>query len=103
LEVLDQASQTVCESKVDLDNQDLLEYLNRFCNGIFEAYVGIIHGYNDSGNQNAISEFYLPILNLVEFISSQKFGDDQLKKTTLGILGDLLDHVQVVKKNVWNK
>jgi importin subunit beta-1 len=98
LEVLDQASQTVCESKVDLENQDLLEYLNKFCNGIFEAYVGIIHGYNDSGNQHAITEFYVPILNLIEFIATQKFSDDQLKKTTLGILGDLIDHVPNVKK-----
>ena len=48
LAMLDQASQT----KIDTDDEDLVEYANTLRQGILEAYTGIIQGLNEREGQD---------------------------------------------------
>jgi len=99
LDLLFHACETVCGAPVDMDDGDLLDYLNKFCNGIFEAFTGIIHGYTESKNFAPIDNMKLPILNLLVFISQNNFSDFQLQKSALGILGDLLGALPNLKQS----
>jgi len=92
-DVLKQASETVSSTNItDEEDIELIDYINEFCLGIFEAYSGIIHGLVDGDTTQHIESQVRYIIALVTYVAnySKFLHSEQLLKAALGAVGDVI-------------
>jgi importin subunit beta-1 len=85
LDMLKQAG----EVNIEIDDEDLIEYINSLRLSLLEAYVGIIQGLDAAGMRDLVA----PVMNtIVDFISRSATDPNhstEVLKTAIGLLGDL--------------
>lgn len=91
LETLKQATQ----AEVNLEDPDMVEYLNCLRTSCLEAYTGIIQGLKGDGPQSTSAlEFvasHVPyVLSFVEHLGSDPITTDDLISASCGLVGDLV-------------
>jgi len=88
MSMLVQASSTT----VDLDNPDLVEYINQLREGIFEAYTGVLQGLKAENKSAAFAPYVMGALDLIrncaEGIPNGTTTDDVVHAAA-GVVGDL--------------
>jgi len=86
MNMLQQASTTT----VDLNDYDLVDYLNQLREGIFEAYTGIVQGLRTDG---LADPHFIPyashVINFVGFVFSDNTRTESVTRGAVGVLGDL--------------
>jgi importin subunit beta-1 len=84
--MLQQASTTT----VDMNDYDLVDYLNSLREGIFEAYTGIVQGLR---SDNMADPHFLPyashVIGFVSFVYADNSRSESVTRGAAGILGDL--------------
>jgi len=86
MNMLQQASTTT----VDMNDYDLVDYLNQLREGIFEAYTGIIQGLRTDGMADPHFLPYAPhVINFVGFVFSDNSRTESVTRGAVGVLGDL--------------
>jgi len=86
MNMLQQASTTT----VDMNDYDLVDYLNQLREGIFEAYTGIIQGLRSDGMADPhFLPFVNHVVNFVGFVFSDNTRSSSVTRGAVGVLGDL--------------
>lgn len=85
MNMLQQASTTT----VDLNDYDLVNYLNELREGIFEAYTAIIQGLATDNAADHVLPHVNHIVNFVGFVSGDNTRTEAVTRGALGVLGDL--------------
>ena len=88
MSMLQQASQTV----VDMDDDDLVDYLHQLQEGIFEAYTGVLQGLRADSKADAFVPYIeqcLQLLILVAKVTEAHGATDDLLRAAVGVVGDL--------------
>lgn len=85
-------SQAACTT-VDMNNPELVEYLNQLREGILDAYTGVLQGLKGDEKSAAFEPYVMSALDLLrkvaeEHDSSSMSGDDVLR-ASVGVVGDL--------------
>eukprot|EP00960_Hanusia_phi_P061583 764884-Hanusia_phi.AAC.2 len=99
------ALQTACQTCLKLQNdlqagedEDLRNYLTALTEGVFDGYVGILHGLKQAekdGTPRAVEAFFTPValkegcLVLIESMSNVNNSTEETLKKAVGLLGDL--------------
>ncbi|VDN98526.1 unnamed protein product [Rodentolepis nana] len=92
LETLQQATR----AEVDLNDPDMVDYLNSLWGSCLEAYTGIIQGMkdNENGQPNPHLQFIAPhvsfIINFIEHIGNEALVNDELVSSSCGLIGDIV-------------
>ncbi|VDP70054.1 unnamed protein product [Schistosoma mattheei] len=91
LETLSQATQ----AEVNLEDPDMVEYLNSLRTSCLEAYTGIIQGLKGDGPQStAALEFVAGhvshILSFIQHIGADSITTEDLISASCGLIGDLV-------------
>ncbi|CAH8591312.1 unnamed protein product [Heterobilharzia americana] len=91
LETLSQATQ----AEVNLEDPDMVEYLNSLRTSCLEAYTGIVQGLKGDGPQStAALEFvagHVPhILSFIQHIGADSITTEDLISASCGLIGDLV-------------
>merc|ERR1719173_157458 len=68
MSMLQQASQTV----VDMDDDDLVDYLHQLQEGIFEAYTGVLQGLRADSKADAFVPYIEQCLQLLILVAKVK-------------------------------
>lgn len=79
-------------TSVDLQNPDLVEYLNQLREGIFEAYTGVLQGLRADNKAVAFEPYVMNALDLVRQVAEgipQGVSTDAVIHASAGMLGDL--------------
>jgi len=88
MSMLQQASQTT----VDMEDDDLVEYLHQLQEGIFEAYTGVLQGLRADSKAEAFVQYIegcLGLLLVVSTVAEQHGTTDDLLRASVGVVGDL--------------
>jgi importin subunit beta-1 len=86
MNMLQQASAT----QVDMNDYDLVDYLNQLREGIFEAYTGIIQGLRSDGVADPnLLPYISHIVNFVGYVFSDNSRSEAVARGAVGVLGDL--------------
>jgi importin subunit beta-1 len=86
MNMLQQASTTT----LDMNDYDLVDYLNQLREGIFEAYTGIIQGLRTDGMADPhFVPYAAHVINFVGFVFSDNTRTDSVTRGAVGVLGDL--------------
>jgi importin subunit beta-1 len=86
MNMLQQASTTT----VDMNDYDLVEYLNQLREGIFEAYTGIIQGLRTDGMADPhFANYAEHVIHFVGFVFSDNSRTESVTRGAVGVLGDL--------------
>jgi len=88
MSMLVQASQT----KVDLDNPDLVEYLNQLREGIFEAYTGVLQGLRAENKSASFQPYVMGALDLIRQCAegiALNHTTPEVMHAAAGVIGDL--------------
>jgi len=88
MNMLSQAAQTTVP---DVNDYDLVDYLNQLREGIFEAFTGIIQGLRSDGVADPhLMPYVTAIVNFVGFVYSDTITrNDVVTRGAVGVLGDL--------------
>merc|ERR1711974_526397 len=89
--------QSAAELSVNASGADdeMAEYTNLLRNGILEAYSGIFQGFKNSPKTQLLMPYAPRILNFLDCLYMEKDMEDLVKKTAIGVLGDLADTLGV--------
>jgi len=86
MSMLQQASTTT----VDMNDYDLVDYLNQLREGIFEAYTGIIQGLrSDNMADPHLLAYVSHIISFVGFVFNDQTRTDAVTRGAVGVLGDM--------------
>jgi importin subunit beta-1 len=88
MSMLQQASQT----QVDMEDDDLVDYLHQLQEGIFEAYTGVLQGLRADGKAEVFAPYIegcFQLLVLVSRVTEQHGSTDDLLRAAVGVVGDL--------------
>lgn len=86
MNMLQQASTTT----VDMNDYDLVDYLNQLREGIFEAYTGIIQGLrSDNMADPHLLPYVAHIVHFVGFVFNDASRTEAVTRGAVGVLGDL--------------
>jgi len=85
MQVLQQASQT----SVDMDDLELVEYLDNLREGIFEAYTGILHGLRSDDKALLFLPYVSDCILYVEMVWRDDTRSDKVTQGAIGVLGDI--------------
>merc|ERR1719409_1423254 len=79
-------------TSVDLQNPDLVEYLNQLREGIFEAYTGVVQGLRADDKAVAFEPYVIGALDLIRQVAEgipQGVPTDEVIRAAAGMVGDL--------------
>jgi len=97
-QILEQACQTVASiTIVDVNDDDLLDFVIDFCMAILESYSGIIHGLDETKEHNNVIAGQLKyIATLIVYIAQNRhiLQNESLEKAAIGCLGDLFQNLE---------
>jgi len=88
MSMLQQASAT----EVDMEDDDLVDYLHQLQEGIFEAYTGVLQGLRADSKADVFLNYVQGCLNLLVLVSKvteQHGTTDDLLRAAVGVAGDL--------------
>jgi len=88
MSMLQQASAT----EVDMEDDDLVDYLHQLQEGIFEAYTGVLQGLRADSKADVFMNYVQGCLNLLVLVSKvteQHGTTDDLLRAAVGVAGDL--------------
>lgn len=88
MQMLVQAS----SASIDLDNPDMVEYLNQLREGIFEAYTGVLQGLRADDKAAAFEPYVHGALELIRQVAEgipQGVPTDEVVRAAAGMVGDL--------------
>ena len=88
MSMLQQASAT----EVDMEDDDLVDYLHQLQEGIFEAYTGVLQGLRADSKADVFLNYVQGCLNLLVLVSKvteQHGTTDVLLRAAVGVAGDL--------------
>eukprot|EP01126_Amoeba_proteus_P057084 TRINITY_DN7242_c0_g1_i6.p1 TRINITY_DN7242_c0_g1~~TRINITY_DN7242_c0_g1_i6.p1 ORF type:complete len:805 (-),score=179.08 TRINITY_DN7242_c0_g1_i6:164-2578(-) len=89
MHVLTQAVETIIKTTVKEDDYDLMDYVNQLCEGICEAYTGIIQGFRTDKKVDKLRPSVDSILRFISFVSQNKNRTEGVIRGAVGIIGDL--------------
>ncbi|PIA34774.1 hypothetical protein AQUCO_03700206v1 [Aquilegia coerulea] len=72
-------------------DDEIMEYTNLLRNGILEAYSGIFQSFKNSPKTQLLLPYAPHILQFLDSLYLEKYMDDVVTKTAIGVLGDLAD------------
>jgi len=86
MQMLEQAGKTT----VDMNNDDLVDYLNQLREGIFEAFTGVLQGLRADNKGDAFLPFVESPLKLIKEVAHpESKASDTLIRAAIGLVGDL--------------
>jgi len=77
---------------IDVDNPDMVEYLNQLREGIFEAYTGVVQGLRADDKAIAFEPYVIGALDLIRQVAEgipQGVATDEVIRAAAGMVGDL--------------
>eukprot|EP01112_Ceratiomyxa_fruticulosa_P013181 TRINITY_DN3691_c0_g1_i3.p1 TRINITY_DN3691_c0_g1~~TRINITY_DN3691_c0_g1_i3.p1 ORF type:complete len:854 (-),score=220.38 TRINITY_DN3691_c0_g1_i3:421-2982(-) len=83
--MLQQASATT----VNMDNDEMVDYLNELREGIFEAYTGILQGLRSDEKADQAFSYANHLVNFVAHVYADQSRTESLTRVALGVLGDI--------------
>ena len=90
-------------ASIDLDNPDMVEYLNQLREGIFEAYTGVVQGLRADDKAPAFEPYVIGALDLIRQVADGiQLGTptDEVVRAAAGMVGDLGSALGANVKNV---
>ncbi|CAH8858038.1 unnamed protein product [Trichobilharzia szidati] len=91
LETLSQATQ----AEVNLEDPDMVEYLNSLRTSCLEAYTGVIQGLKGDGPQSAAALEFVAgnvphILSFIQHVGADSITTEEIISASCGLVGDLV-------------
>jgi len=83
--LLQQASSTT----VNMEDDELVDYLNELREGIFEAYTGILQGLRTDSQVEQALGYSQHLVNFVAHVFNDPSRTDSVTRAAVGVLGDL--------------
>ncbi|XP_072985514.1 importin subunit beta-1-like [Typha latifolia] len=77
-------------SRLDISDEDMLDYGNQLRRGIFEAWSGILQGFK-SAKAELLMPYASHLLQFTEAVFRDKSRDDGVTKAAVAVMGDLAD------------
>jgi len=88
--MLQQATFTATSTRLDqIEDVDLIDYINSLREGIFEAYTGIIQGLRGDKRSDILLPFVGQMLQLVGHVWQDNLRSADVTRGAVGLLGDL--------------
>lgn len=76
-------------TKIESEDDDLMEYLNMLRESVLEAYVGIIQGLRDGNKLQEFGQYVAPVLHFLADIANDQNRDEYVLSKAVGLLGDI--------------
>lgn len=73
------------------DNYESIDYVNTLHEGVIEAYVGIVQGFNGTQKVGNLVQFMPNIFQLLHDDAQDIHRSDDLTRAMVGLIGDLAD------------
>ncbi|KAI7885067.1 ARM repeat-containing protein [Lichtheimia hyalospora FSU 10163] len=73
------------------DNYEMIDYVNTLHEGVIEAYVGIVQGFNGTQKVGNLLQFMPSIFQLIHDDAQDIHRSDDLTRAMVGLIGDLAD------------
>jgi importin subunit beta-1 len=90
LTMLQRASEIAMSERLDqVEDDDLINYINGLREGIFEAYTGIIQGLRDSDKIGLMADFVPGIIKLISIVWQDSMRTREVTQGAVGLIGDL--------------
>jgi importin subunit beta-1 len=81
--------QQAAATQVDMQDDELVDYLNQLREGIFEAYTGILQGLRTDNQADHFLPYTTHVVNFVGHVFTDQSRTDAVTRGAIGVLGDL--------------
>ncbi len=88
LTMLQRASEIAMSERLDqVEDDDLIHYINGLREGIFEAYTGIIQGLRESDKVALMADFVPGIIKLISIVWQDSMRTREVTQGAVGLIG----------------
>lgn len=79
---------------VDMDDIEMVEYLNEIRESILEAYIGIVQGLCDDKKHDILHPYLEGIFTFIKNIALDESREETVTRTASALIGDLASNLQ---------
>jgi len=79
---------------LDVNDPDMVEYVNEVRESVCEAYIGIVQGLSDEKRQDLLVPYLGPIFQFLSLLAEDKDREIGVTRSCVALIGDLASNLQ---------